>query len=130
MKKETILQYGAGILFAIAVFVAGAFSQGLFEQTSAKEIYGCLSDCFLFPGVLLGGLGALTWIGGEGFFDVMSYGFAFVFNRLIHPRDAQESFYDYKMRKIDNRKPWLKHWFLIGLVCFALSVLFLLLYLA
>lgn len=130
MKKETILQYVAGILFAIAIFVAGTFSQGLYEETSMKEIYGCLSDCFLFPAALLGGVGALSWISGEGAFDIMSYGVSFLFQRMVHPKDKQESFYDYKMRKVDNRKPWLKHWFFIGLVCFALSVLFLLLYLA
>ena len=130
MKKMTILQYVAGILVAIAIFVAGAFTQGLFEETSLKEIYGCLSDCFLFPAVLLGGFGALSWIAGEGAFDMMSYGVKFLFDSMLHPKDKQESFYEYKMRKQDERKPWLKHWLIIGLICFVLSILFLLLYLA
>ena len=130
MKRDTILQYVAGIIIAIAIFVAGAFSQGLFEETSLKEVYGCLSDCFLFPAVLIGGFGALSWIAGEGAFDMMAYSISFVFNSIIHPRDKQEKFFEYKLRKEEERKPWLKHWLIIGLVCFALSVLFLLLYLA
>ena len=130
MKKKEIQQYAVAIIIAVAIFVAGAFSQGLFEQSSLQEIFGCLSDCFLFPGVLLGGLGALTWIAGEGAFDMMTYGTQFFFKRLLHPKEKQESFYEYKMRKYEGSRQWLKHWFIVGLVCFALSVVFLLLYLA
>jgi len=129
MKKDTILQYVAGTIIAIVMIITGMFTQGLFEETSLKEVYGCLSDCFLFPAVLIGGFGALSWIAGEGAFDMISYGFSFVFNIFLHPKDKQEKFYDYKLRKAEERKPWLKHWLVIGLVCLALSVLFLILYL-
>ena len=129
MKKESILQYVAGILIAIAMFFAGAYTQGLFDETTTKGVYGCLSDCFLFPAVLLGGIGALSRIAGEGAFDMMSYGITTLFQSMLHPRDKQETFYEYKLRKEEERKPWLKHWFLVGLACMAFSVLFLVLYL-
>ena len=129
MNKKSILKYVVVVVFAGLIFVAGMFSQGLLEKNTTKEIFGCLSDCFLFPGVLIGGMGALSWIASEGAFDMLSYGFGFAFNKLIHPLTAYESFYEYKMRKEEGEKVWLKHWLIVGAVCMTLSVLFLVLYL-
>ena len=130
MNKKEFKKYVIAMIIAVAMFVAGAFSQGLFEPDTLQERYGCLSDCFLFPGVLLGGLGALTWIAEEGMFDMIGYGFKFFFGRMFHPREKQESFYEYKVRKWERPRTWLKQWFIVGMCCMGLSVIFLLLYLA
>lgn len=130
MNKKVIRQYAVAIIFALVLFFVAAFSQGLFQQESLQELFGCLSDCFLLPGVMLGGMGILTWISKEGGFDMLAYGFSFFFNRLFHPREKQEAYYEYKMRKYEGPQRWLKQWLLVGLVCFGFSVIFLLLYLA
>lgn len=104
------------------------FSQGLPQKTDTAEFLGTLSDCFLFPGVFLGGVGALTWIAEMGNFDMLSYGFYFTFHTLLHPLTAHESFYEYKERKRKEQGTWLKHWLIIGLICFAASALCLLLW--
>ncbi|MCM1560110.1 MAG: DUF3899 domain-containing protein [Butyrivibrio sp.] len=127
-KKNVIRQYAVGGALAIILFLAGVFSQGLLQQTDTAEFLGTLSDCFLFPAVFLGGIGALTWIAEMGNFDMLSYGFYFTFHRLFHPLTAHESFYDYKMRKGKEQGAWLKHWLIIGLFCFAASALCLLLW--
>lgn len=128
MDKNDIRQYVAGGTLAIIVFLAGMFSQGLLQETDSGEFFGTLSDCFLFPAVLLGGIGALSWIAEMGNFDMLSYGFYFVFHSLLHPLTAHESYYEYKMRREQGPKTWLKHWLVIGLFCFAASTLCLILW--
>jgi len=129
MKKRRILQYGGSIVLALAIFFAGAFSQGLFHETDTAEFFGTLSDCFLFPAVFLGGIGALSWIGAMGNFDMLSYGFSTVIQSLLHPTRVRESFYEYKVRREEEKNGWLKHFLVIGLVCLGCSFLFLFLYL-
>ena len=127
MSRRHILKYTAGVLFALAVFIAGVFAQGLFQEPGMAERFGILSNCFLFPAVLIGGIGALSWIANEGTFDMLSYGFG-IFLQFLHPWIKWESFYEYKMRKQENQKGWLKHYLVIGLVCFIASVICLILY--
>lgn len=127
-KKNIIRQYMSGSALAIIVFLAGVSSQGLLRQTGTVEFWGTLSDCFLFPAVLLGGIGALSWIAEMGNFAMLSYGFYFVFQTLIHPLTARESYYDYRKHREKEPGTWLKHWLIIGLICFAASALSLLLW--
>ncbi len=127
MNRRHIFKYAAGVMFALAVFVAGIFAEGLFQEPDMAERFGILSNCFLFPAVLIGGIGALSWIANEGTFDMLSYGFG-TFLQFLHPQKKWESFYEYKMRKQENQKGWLKHYLVIGLVCFIASVICLILY--
>ncbi|MCM1057965.1 MAG: DUF3899 domain-containing protein [Firmicutes bacterium] len=130
MNKKRAGRYAGGILLAAAVFIAGAFTQGLFREEDMQKRLGILSDCFLFPAVLLGGIGALSWAASEGTFDMLQYGFYMVFQRLLHPRKAIESFYEYKVSKEESRSGWLKHFLIVGLICLCASVVCLLLYMA
>jgi len=120
-KKRVIIKYVVGVGIAAAIFFAGAFSQGLFRKADRVEFFRTLSDCFLFPAVFLGGIGALSWIAQKGTFDMLSYGFSTIFGRMIHHGERQESYYEYKVRKGTEETEWLKHFFVIGLVCFAAS---------
>lgn len=128
MKKKHWIHYGICVGVALIVFLIGIFSQGLFEKSSAKETVRVLSDSFLFPGVLLGGIGALSWIASEGTFDMLSYGFAFCFSKLIHPHKSFMGFYEYKMEKSDKREGWLVPELIVGLLCIAVSAIFVVIY--
>ncbi len=127
MNKKRVLHYAVGACAALAVFVAGIFAQGLFQEPDIAERFGILSNCFLFPAVLIGGIGALSWIANEGTFDMLSYGIG-TFFQFLHPQKKRESFYEYKMRKQENQKGWFQHLLVIGIVCFAASAVCLLLY--
>lgn len=130
MDKKRLRQYGGGILLAVLVFIAGAVTQDLFGAGDIQKKLGLLSNCFLFPAVLLGGIGGLSWAASEGTFDMLSYGFYMVFQRLLHPQKPIEGFYEYKLGKEESRDGWLKHFLLIGLLCFCASAACLLAYTA
>lgn len=129
MKKKYVLQYVTSGIIAAAVFLAGVFTQGLLQEKNGADFWGTLSDCFLFPAVFLGGVGAMTWISEKGNFDMIGYGFYYTFSRLLHPLTPQESYYEYKMRRAEGRGGWLKHWLVTGLVCLGASLICLVLYL-
>lgn len=129
MDKKSVGQYAGGAVLAVAVFAAGAISQGLFPETDLQKKIGILSDCFLLPGVLLGGMGALSWAASEGNFDMLRYGFHTVLHRFLHPLTPVEGFYEYKLKRDEARKGWLKHFLVIGLMCTGASIICLLLYL-
>ena len=128
MGSRRIFRYVISVGIAVAVFLAGAFSQGLFHETNRTDFFGTLSDCFLFPAVLLGGIGALSWIAQTGTFDMLGYGFSVIFGRMIHPGKIAESYYEYKGRKGEEQSGWLKHFLVVGLICFAASIVCLIFY--
>lgn len=121
MKKNKWIHLGICIGVALAVFLIGGFTQGLFKQTNGKEAVRILSDCFLFPGVLLGGIGALSYIASEGNFDMLGYGFSFFFAKLFHPQKSFMGFYEYKVLKSEKKSGWLIKELLVGLFCMAAS---------
>lgn len=130
MDRKRVGQYVGGIILAVAVFAAGTLSQGLFQETDLLKKIGILSDCFLFPAVLLGGIGALSWAAAEGNFDMLRYGFHMVVQKLLHPLKPTKGFYEYKVEREASRHGWLKHYLVIGLVCLGASVICLLLYMS
>lgn len=130
MNRKRAGQYAAAVILAAAVFTAGAITQNLFQEEDIQKKLGILSDCFLFPAVLLGGMGGLSWAASEGTFDMLQYGFYMVFQRLLHPHKTIEGFYEYKVSREESRDGWLKHFLIIGLICLFASVICLLLYMA
>lgn len=128
MKKKHWKSYLVYSGVALLIFVAGAASGNLFSAQDLKQAMHVLSDAFLFPAVALGGIGALSFVAKEGIFDLMGYAFSMLFNRFIHPQNRQEAYYDYKMRKEEKRNGWLLEALVVGFVCFAASVLCLVIY--
>ncbi len=129
MDKKKLVSYIVWILLALLLFgLGGRFSrQG---TGSFQTLMGYLSDCFLFPAVLEGGLGALSWIASHGSFDMLGYAFSRLANTFFHFRQEGETFYDYKMRKEEQRDGFLVQPLVVGGICLALSLLCLLLFLA
>lgn len=113
-----------GIALALAVLYA--CSHSIWRQESVKEMVRVLSDSFLLPGALLLGIGALSWIGSKGQFDILSYGCSSLFGRFL-PFDSvyrrHEKFYDYRVKKNERGRPVRKEYLLVGGVSFALALL-------
>lgn len=107
----------AGIT-AVAAWIAGFdFS----AETGAK--LRVLSDAFLASGAVLCGIQALSWVASTGFFDLFSYSFLELRNRLNPASRTQrpEHFYDYKTRTAEKRKSPGWTLLFIGIGCLALS---------
>ena len=69
-KKKLLIWIAAGVLLCFTA----ALSRGIFGAASAKDVFGMLSDSCFLTGVLLGGLGGLSYMASEGFYDIFSYG--------------------------------------------------------
>lgn len=122
MKKNNLIPYAIYFALGLVIVVIGIFSQRLPEAGSAVEAIGILSDCCLFPAVLFGGIGALTWIASKGTFDMLGYGFSAFFTGVFRPGKKMETFYEYKLRKEENGSAWLSHMFWVGMFYLAISI--------
>ena len=89
-----------------------------------------LSDIFFAAGAVLTGFWALKWISATGFFDLFSYSFQTLRDRInpISRRERPEQFYAYKTRRAEKRKKPGNIMLYTGIGCIALSVLFLALF--
>lgn len=128
MKKKTLIRYAVFLILGVLIAVCNFSGQGLFTEENPAEKMGILSDCFLFPAILFGGIGALSWIAAQGNFDMLSFGFSHFIMGIVRPRRRQESFYEYKMRKEEKQSGWAKEMFFSGMTCFVVCLLFLAFY--
>ena len=89
----------------------------------ARIIVSIGDGCFV-SGILVGGLGGLVLISGEGFFDLMAYGFTALIKALTKKNNYHESFIDYKQRK-ESERGNAKIWFIaaVGALFVVLGIL-------
>ena len=119
----------AGLLIAFCVCLL----KGVFQQTDVGLIVRYLSDAFLAPGVLLTGIGVLSFLKKEGTYDGLGYTFhsmRMAFSRRYYDEASQETqegrtYFDYKQRVKAKRKvAW--HLIVVGgaflLVSIALTI--------
>lgn len=123
-KTKKHLIYAAAS--AVAVLVIAAIL-GIFKASSTAEAIKIICDAFFAAGVLMGGVGILSWIGTSGSFDIFSYS-AKVIGYKFKPKAHLENYYDYKQEKAKNRKPWLKELTICGAICILLAVVMLVIY--
>lgn len=125
-SKKNIRSWISNITIAILFFVSTASLLELFEVNSTQVIMRKLSDCFLVPGSVLGGIAGLCWIAAKGNFDMLSYGVSLFIGGMLHPTQKKESYLEYKMRQ-EEKNPtgaWPWRMLIVGLVCIALSMVF------
>lgn len=125
MKKKTLVKFVIYMIFGLVMAVLNFESQGVFTEVTLGEKMGALSDCFLFPAVLFGGIGLLAWIAAQGTFDMLAFGFSHFIGGIVNPKKRQESFYEYKMRKCENASEWPKEMLLVGAIYMVLCLGFL-----
>lgn len=127
--REKILSYLKKYLVA---FAAMGLVTGLIlyvrDISSAETIslrYRILADAFTTPSIVILMVGLLVWVAGEGTFDMISYGLGRGLNSLLPFRQqTDETFYDYKKRKMENRKKGYAFLFISGGVYFIPALIF------
>ena len=127
MDQKKKNAYVVPVIIAVFLAFVCAFVKNLFVFTTLKNLFGVLSDCFMLPGVLLAGVGALGWIASLGFFDIMSYGTRSFLGTFIKPlaEDLPHTFYEYRVQKDEKGRKWSKETVIVGLISLAISVLLL-----
>lgn len=119
-----------GVIALVAVVLMFVYEHP-FAKDGAKEIVGTLSDCFAVPGIVMTGIGALTYLAKLGAYDGLNYAISnFSLHSLIPGthKDKHESFYDYKKAKDEKGRKWLSQLFCVGLVPLLVSVVLLIIY--
>ena len=121
----------AGLLITFSICLL----KGVFRETDRALIVRYLSDAFLIPGVLLTGIGLLSYIKKEGAYDGLGYTFHTMKRTFAmrHYRDPIEegsedrTYFGYKQQVKAKRKvAW--HLIIVGggflLIAIALTIIF------
>ena len=124
--KKNLWSTVVHVAVAMILFVICASVWDLYGQTETAQIMRIVADCCTIPGVLYVGIALIGWVGSKGTFDIFGYSVGGLF-RLLR-RDAYEqraeTFYDYRVKKDENRKPFNWAMLFVGLGFLLLSVVF------
>ncbi|MBQ8552291.1 MAG: DUF3899 domain-containing protein [Clostridia bacterium] len=96
--SESARKYLVCIGVGLAISALAAYSGGVLEGGSVRELVGGLSDCFVVSGTLFAGVGGLIWIAGLGGFDMLGYTAASLIGR-----NKREGYYEYRIRNEKKR---------------------------
>ena len=126
MKNLKFKRFIGPIIAAAVIFAACTFANGgIFgeEEYRAENLLYGLANCFTIPGVLLAGVGAISWAGKFGTFDMLGYGTKSFFGIFIRPLadDLPSNFYDYRKQKDEKGRVWLLELFLTGVICLVIA---------
>ena len=130
MEGNRFIKWLKPIIFAIVILVICAFALDIFGAEDKVEFFKDLSDCFVISGIILSGVGGISWAGNEGAFDMLSFGCKSFFSLFSksYSKKIPRSFYDYKQEQIEKNRPWLKEALVIGLAVLAVGLLLLIPY--
>ncbi len=125
-EKSKLWSYGVYTAVAMIVTLSAACVWNLFEQTETLQIIRILSDSFFLPGALFVGVALIGWIGSKGTFDIFGYSMRSLFSMFKKESyyKRQETFYDYRTAKDENRKPFNLPMLVVGLVFMAIGIIF------
>lgn len=122
MKRK---KYGIQLLSAVLISFLFMLMRGLFEAETPADKVLIICDGFTVTAFGFLGIGALIWVSTTGWFDIFGFAFGKALHALIPGRvhDSTGSYYDYKMKKAADRKPFSEHsTLIIGFVLLAVSI--------
>lgn len=119
------------VIGAILLTVALIFRKP-WDYENVNQKMQMFSDCFVIPGVLLMCMYALQLINRAGGFDGIGYSMSFVIGKFLPTRMLQKdnSYYAYKERRKEKRKPLHIEGAIIGALFLLIGFILFILYLA
>ena len=124
---RAVMRYIAPVVVTLAVFFAVAALGGLTES-EGKEALRVISDAFTVPGAVVGGAGSLSWTASKGAYDIFGYVGSLVLDRLVPGHAVKKrqtvSYSEYRTRKEERGRRWLREWFVVGLADIVLGAVF------
>lgn len=134
-KKSTVKLYVFTIVVSLAVVLLVCGLNGLLtEKKDAQETVRILCDAFFVAGVLIMGMGALSWSSTKGAFDGLGYSISSLIN-LHRPSKKRmswsksETYEEYVERKHErDGKKQFRHLLFVGLAMIIVAVILLIVY--
>ena len=126
MKRGGWISAAAAALIALSV----AASRGGFDATDRATGFAAWSDAFFAAGALVGSVGLLAFVGSEGVFDMVRYGFGKLRQLALPPEKRAlypKTYYDYRMQRRGRPQAGLDA-LSIAALCWLLAGVFLGLY--
>lgn len=114
------------LLVGALMFVAGILFQDAGQINGIREWMKAFSNAALLSGVLLTGIGLLTLISGDGFFDGIKYATSSIWADLRKEKKRYATYYDYKKR--EKKKSGASSLLFPGVFYLLLSVFFTIVY--
>ena len=101
-----LIAFAAGLVLAFLIMIA----RGIFSAETLSQGLLCACDGFSVSGLLFLCVGGMTWIAGEGAFDMLRYATVKGLHHLIPGKfgDDTETFYDYKTKRQEKKQSSLK----------------------
>lgn len=127
--RVKLIKYGVTTVLAgvVTFFLVKARYPG--ADAPAADRYRALCDAFSIPAVLLIAFGALLWVSGEGAFTGISWAARNAILLLIPGKALErETYAEYRARRKEGKASGYGFLFIVGLVFFAISMVFLILY--
>ena len=130
--KKNLMKYGisGGISLLLAyVYVASRVDVHNLGDTALVDLYLILCDAFTVPGILFLMSGLLMSISNLGAMDGLGYVAINDLKMLIPgPGNKPETFKEYLERRRENRVRGYGFLYITGLICTAISVVFMILF--
>ena len=131
-RRKRVIWMTAAMAVGVLIAWGAAAAKGLKPGIGTAMALRCWSDGCFAAAVLIGGVGALTWISTTGIFDIFRYGFSSAI-RMFVPflrLENQMSFLDYKIYREEKRQPARMELLAVGVLFLAVSALLLAAYAA
>jgi len=129
--KRILISYGITIVAGLLITALVLWLRDYSNSLGQADKYHILSDAFTIPGVLIFGIGCISWVSFSGFFDSVTYIVRHTVEMLIPgAKKKDQTFYDYKTEKAEKRGERKKIAFLLitGIAFILVAVIFLLLF--
>lgn len=129
-RKKSLIRIGITVVVGALIAWGAAAARGLKPGIGTALTLRYWSDGCFVAAVLIGSIGALTWISTTGLFDIFSYGFSAAVRMFIpfgRKKDIMP-FYDYKTYRAEKRQPALFELLVVGIFYLLVSGLLLWLY--
>lgn len=107
-NRSRLIEYIVAFVLGGAISLISFAVLGLFRgEVPITDVFKILSDGFVIAGVLLLGIGGLTWIANCGTFHMFGYAARTVFSKFIpmgKNATPKMTYYEYKESKKDRKK--------------------------
>ena len=127
--RNNLIKYGICVAVCLAYAAIHCFGRGI-TTMAPVDLYRTISDGFTVPGMLCVFAGLLVWLSNEGTFHGIGYVLKNAAKALMFftRRGEVEKYSDYVESRKDKTITGYSFLFVVGLLCLAVSVVFVLLY--